>query len=134
MTACVEHNGCLNKDGYGVVNVVTSAGRVNLAHRLSFYKKHGYLPEVVRHKCDNPSCVNPDHLEAGTQQDNVRDAHLRNRAHRQGKVLTDAEVLEIKKALKTPHYGIGKELAAKYGVSKQLITNIKYGRNRLCAT
>lgn len=43
---------------------------------------NGEIPDknVIRHKCDNPACINPSHLEIGTQKDNMKDAEKRNRA------------------------------------------------------
>ncbi len=49
------------------------------AHRLSFYLHHGYWPNVCRHRCDNPGCYNPYHLEDGTHADNVADRVARGR-------------------------------------------------------
>lgn len=59
----------------------TPAGKA--AHRYAWATANGRKPladEVIRHKCDNPPCVNPDHLEVGTQMDNVNDAIDRGRA------------------------------------------------------
>ncbi|WP_156160261.1 HNH endonuclease signature motif containing protein, partial [Pseudomonas sp. 2(2015)] len=65
---------------YGVFTV--RAGVQRLAHRLSYEIHYGEAPPgrmVVRHRCDNPLCVNPDHLELGTHADNMRDKVRRGR-------------------------------------------------------
>lgn len=51
------------------------------AHRVSYEMRHGPIPDGLNilHDCDNPNCVNPSHLKAGTQQENMRDASLRGR-------------------------------------------------------
>lgn len=56
------------------------------AHRKSWELAFGPIPDgmVVRHRCDNPPCVNPAHLEVGTQADNVADMIARGRGHWQG--------------------------------------------------
>jgi hypothetical protein len=64
------------KDGYGKINI---DGKDLLAHRVSFFWSNGYYPSVVMHICDNPSCVNPDHLRGGTQSDNMADAYSKGR-------------------------------------------------------
>jgi hypothetical protein len=76
---CWEWTGSLDTSGYGLVRV---DGRLMKAHRYSYLLTRGSLPPptcVVRHKCDNPVCVNPDHLEPGTRADNTRDRDERNR-------------------------------------------------------
>jgi HNH endonuclease len=57
------------------------------AHRLAFFFKNNYMPETVCHKCDNPSCINPDHLFAGTHKLNMMDMKLKGRAARPKGVL-----------------------------------------------
>jgi len=73
---CWEWQAGKRSDGYGHFNVNY---RNLAAHRFSFYLMYGEEPEVVRHKCDNPKCVNPFHLEAGTQKQNCRDTVERGR-------------------------------------------------------
>ena len=61
------------------------AGRMK-AHRFSFLIANGFVPEVfVLHKCDNPLCVNPDHLYEGVAKDNSQDMVSRLRHANQKK-------------------------------------------------
>jgi hypothetical protein len=86
---------------------------------------------VVRHKCDTPECVNPDHLTIGSHADNVRDrierdrsVYVRGDANGKSK-LTEPTVREIKRLL-------GKEtgvaIAKRYGLSPCTVADIKHGR------
>ncbi len=75
-TQCVEHTQKGDLAGYGK----TSRNGVQMVyHRAVFLDTHGYLPEVVRHICDNPRCINPNHLVSGNQSDNMKDAVERGR-------------------------------------------------------
>ena len=71
---CWEWTGGKNGDGYGVIR--GDERRILLAHRLSFvmHKEDLEAREVVMHSCDNPGCVNPDHLFKGSQGQNNKDA------------------------------------------------------------
>ncbi len=81
-----EENGCWiwqkakDIDGYGIVGS-------RRAHRISFEIFKGYIPreKMICHKCDNPSCVNPDHLFIGNAKDNMFDAIQKNRRNYKGK-------------------------------------------------
>ena len=56
-------------------------GKRVLAYRLVYELVHGPIPDghVIRHKCDNPKCCNPYHLETGTRADNEKDKYERDR-------------------------------------------------------
>ncbi len=98
--------------------------KVELAHRASYAMFVGPIPDgaVVRHKCDNPPCVNPAHLEIGTQADNVAD--MVNRWRTRSK-LTPELVAEIKAARGEK----SRDVAARYGFkSHKSILNIWHGR------
>lgn len=71
-SGCWGYVGAKDQYGYGKFSV----GRRRLgAHRISYAIHCGDIPDdmVVMHKCDNPACVNPDHLTLGTVKDNVHD-------------------------------------------------------------
>lgn len=81
-TGCWEWRGARTKSGYGQIQV-TGVG-VRLAHRLSHAIASGRDPvgRLVLHSCDNPPCVNPQHLRDGTHSENMRDAISRGRKTR----------------------------------------------------
>lgn len=121
-SGCIRFTGHLDGEGYGRIMVA----RVKyMAHRLSYSLNNGPIPDgyVVRHKCDNPSCINPEHLEVGTQADNIADKVSRGRQARGSGVgraiLTEKSVREIRSSpLKVS------ELSTLYGVSVVSIRNI----------
>lgn len=86
MNSCIVWGGAVDRDGYGTVNVrslkTKSGWMTAMAHRLAYADKYGPIPAglVVCHTCDNPPCINPDHLFVGTQSDNVRDMRTKGRA------------------------------------------------------
>ena len=73
---CEEWQGARDKDGYGRLK---SGDKVFQAHRLIYMQNHGHTDLLILHDCDNPSCINMDHLRAGTYQDNVNDKMQRGR-------------------------------------------------------
>lgn len=81
---CWEWTGPRKWFGHGSINHSVDGIRYHYpAHRIAWERAHGRsIPDgmVVRHSCDNPPCVNPAHLELGTQADNVRDRTARDRA------------------------------------------------------
>jgi len=104
-----------------------------LAHRISWTVFRGAIPAglVVRHRCDNPSCVNPDHLELGTNADNVADKIARGRQAKGERiaraVLSAREVGEIKLLLRrgAPR----KAIAHDFSVSVSAVNHIAHGRS-----
>lgn len=71
-SGCTIYTGFVGSAGYGLI---TFCKRSISAHRASYMVNKGPIPEgrVIMHKCDVKTCINPDHLIAGTQTDNMRD-------------------------------------------------------------
>lgn len=82
-TGCWEWNGAKTASGYGRLKVNNVAW---MAHRYSLFLSQGSLGEstVVMHLCDNPSCINPEHLKEGTQADNMADCKAKGRLGNRG--------------------------------------------------
>src|SRR5882672_10518509 len=77
ISGCWIWTGALNSRGYGRFR---NEGRMVLAHRESFKAFKGSTRGLhVLHRCDVPSCVNPDHLWLGTQSENMLDAYKKDR-------------------------------------------------------
>jgi hypothetical protein len=115
---CQEHTQRGSSKGYGSV---WWNGKPEKAHRAAYMGAHScslVAGTVVRHTCDNPRCINPDHLELGTVYDNNKDRDERGRTARGEQArskLTEDTVLKIRE-----EYAAGgcthRSLAEKYGV------------------
>lgn len=79
---CWEWNGARDRDGYGIFGY---AGRMYRANRVALELHSGKLGDkyFACHHCDNPSCVRPSHLFAGTNQDNMKDMVAKGRHAKQ---------------------------------------------------
>lgn len=94
-----------------------------MTHRISWQILRGPIPDGLDacHKCDNPGCVNPDHLFLGTAADNMRDMMVKGR--RAGNTKLGFEVAEKIRAERAGGASL-KTLSKKYNVSKPHIWGI----------
>ena len=140
-SGCWEWQGSTRR-GYGrlIVGSRKDGTRKNeSAHRLSYILSVGNIPDglEVCHKCDNPSCINPNHLFLGTKQENAADRERKGR----NIVFTGEEQPRAKltkkkvKDARWEHAFNGtsfQKLADKYGVSKKTMQNAIKGVTWKC--
>lgn len=120
---CILWNGAKNGWGYGMFMI--DRKRV-LAHRFSYERSVGQIPVgmLVCHKCDNPLCVNPDHLFIGTDADNSKDRNSKRRQAygvRNGNVKID----ESKVKLIRDATGTCADIARRFGLSEGHVWKIR---------
>ena len=125
-SGCIEWNGGRSGDRYGTVRV---DGRDRGAHRVSLCLATGKPidhPLHALHSCDNPGCINPEHLRWGTPQENADDISIRHRmprgSQRPESKLTENDVRFIR-ASKRPT----RELAEFFGVAHSTMNQIRRG-------
>lgn len=129
-TGCWEWQGTTNDYGYGVF--LLPGEKPIRAHRFSYEQIHGPIPHgcIIMHTCDNPPCVNPDHLRLGTKADNNRDTAIKRRHHYgtdhwNGR-LTDEQVKDIRAS--TERQSV---LAKHYKISQSYVSWLKSGKVRV---
>lgn len=123
--------GAKNNAGYGHIR---DGDNFSLSHRVSWVISRGEIPLnlCVLHKCDIPSCVNPDHLFVGTLKENTQDMmkKARNRVvlpeTPPNSKLTKNQVREIRSKYQPYKHGQLVEFATEYGVSRWTIAEVIY--------
>ena len=122
---CWEWLGGKKETGYGRVRL-TGHHKTERANRVMWYLVHGSCPDEkhVLHACDNPSCVNPSHLELGDHTLNMRQMSERNRNLRgedkPDSKLTEEDVRNIRQDIRS-----ARDLAKYYPVHHTTIHSIK---------
>lgn len=136
-------NGCIVYGGdkylvheYGLVSITIEGKRKSVpAHRAMWMAINDrfYIPRniVIRHTCDNPRCVNIEHLVHGTQKDNCDDKFARGRQrtvetyvlHTRKRLFTNDTILAIKSAK-----GKLKLIAEEFGTTPGYVSKLKNGK------
>lgn len=116
---CWEWLGHRDAKGYGEFWIFGDTYRT---HRISYMLLHGFIPSTlfVCHKCDNPCCVNPDHLFSGTSSDNMIDLIMKGL--KPDVKLNPSVVIEIRTAFNS---GVKrKDLLSKYNISANCLNSL----------
>ena len=122
---CWEWHAGRNGNGYGAMYI---GQKKVFAHRLSYELYIGRIPDnlCVLHKCDNPGCVNPEHLFLGTRKDNMVDKVSKDRQARgekAGNVKLNSE--KVVKVREMYSYGyLQQEIADSFGITNQTVSAI----------
>lgn len=125
-TGCHLWTGVKSRGGYGSITV---EGKNQLAHRVSWFLANGRWPtDDILHSCDNPPCVNPEHLSEGTHSDNMRQMIERDRRlepvgeHHHAAKLTYDDVCQVRH-LRACGWTL-KSLADRFGVHPSTIDRV----------
>lgn len=134
MTLCRTTVGVARESTNGYATVYDpETGKKEKAHRFVWRKANGPIPEgmVVMHKCDNRFCTVLEHLELGTQSDNLKDMYNKCRQgdrkfpNKENHHMTTLTQEQVDTILQTKYYrGMYTRFSEKYGVTRQTISNI----------
>lgn len=131
-TDCWIWIGYFNNKGYGNIGLL---GKYFLAHRLLYQCYYGPIDSsiCVLHKCDNPKCVNPNHLFLGSRSDNIVDMVNKGRQNAQrgskhcNSKLTEFDVVNIMNGVNNGTYTSIYDIIKAYPVSEVVIRKIFRG-------
>lgn len=121
MSNCIDHGKRGNRGGYA------SSHGVKL-HRRVYCEHHAVALDSIKgmyvlHSCDNPRCINPEHLRLGTHQDNMDDRRIRQRGGRATAKINFGVAERIRAEYATGDYS-QRELAARYGIGQYIVSRV----------
>jgi hypothetical protein len=126
--------GYVNRDGYGMTSF--NKKQHVLVHRLIFECCNGPIrkEDIIRHKCNNPPCCNPDHLLLGTVQDNIDDRVRENRSavgsRNNRAVLDEKDVYEILSGIEVNKYALIHQIVKLYPmITRKAIESLLKGES-----
>lgn len=140
--SCIDHGRrrSLAPEGYALVGWPGRGSTSTGLHRLTYVRHHGLtlfdiVGQCVRHTCDNPRCINPDHLLLGSRADNNRDRAERGRSAKTvptRQKLTPVQCMHIRARYNPQRVGIRapngvSQLAKDYGVDPNVIYKVLRG-------
>jgi hypothetical protein len=134
-TGCWLWSGMVNVSGYGIMKAASLPQfKTPLTHRLSYFLHKGEFDYSlnVLHKCDNPICVNPEHLFLGTHLENMIDRKTKNRTNRAApkgskcgaSKITEDVVLKIRSITNKTQ----KQIADSFGLTQSAVHYIVSGK------
>lgn len=128
--SCIEFSHRVNEYGYSILKM---GSKTIPAHRFAYYWfncKPVNTTKCVMHSCDNPRCINPQHLSEGTWADNNKDRANKGRTVTLSfyrRKLTPQDIDYIKERFKNPYRGLLTELSQKFGVDNNVIYKARDG-------
>lgn len=131
--ACWIWKGAVSSRGYGNFRLY---GKQTRSHRASYLLFKGEIPnnQIILHSCDNPLCVNPDHLNAGTYKQNMDDREQRKRwtalngekSHAAKLSNTDIKEIILMRKNKVP----AKKIAQQFNICPAYVYELSYQKHR----
>ena len=142
-SGCWEWQG-YTRNGYGRTTIGSRKDGTRhtiSVHRLAYITWVGEIPQgfEVCHKCDNPCCINPEHLFVGTRQDNIDDRERKGRnivfiGEEQGKAKLTKKIVKDARWERAYKRTSFQKLADKYGVNKKTMINAIKGITWKCVS
>lgn len=126
-SGCLLWASAVNRKGYGHM---MWRGKTHLAHRVAWACANGPIPAglLICHRCDVPSCINPDHLFLGTNAANMADMVAKERqAAKSGELNGNAKLSASQAAEIRAATGTLTDVAARFGISKSMVSLIRRG-------